>query len=102
MMNAASMPMGFLRSLYFEQVKKNVADAKEKEAKEEQKKQEERLKAPGYDRADQRMQKVMINRYNARTKSNNKKNNNNYQQVRTPEISNFSSEDLEEALEELE
>lgn len=94
MMNATSMSMGFLRSLYFEQVKKSVADAKEKEAKEELQKVQQ-PKAPGYDRANQRLQQVNINRYKERMK--------NIKQQQSPITnSNYNMEDLEEALEELE
>ena len=94
MMNATSMSMGFLRSLYFEQVKKSVADAKEKEAKEELQKAQQ-PKAPGYDRANQRLQQVNINRYKERMK--------NIKQQQLPITnSNYNMEDLEEALEELE
>lgn len=94
MMNAASMSMGFLRSLYFEQVKKSVADAKEKEAKEELQKAQQ-PKASGYDRANQRLQQVNINRYKERMR--------NIKQQQPPITnSNYNMEDLEEALEELE
>ena len=95
MMNAASMSMGFLRSLYYEQVKKSVADAKEKEAKEAMQKAQE-PKAPGYDRANQRLQQVNINRYKKRMR--------NMKQQQSPPVqsSSYNMEDLEEALEELE
>ena len=104
MMNAASMPMGFLRSLYFEQVKKSVADAKEKEAKEQQQLLEQ-SKAPGYDRASQRMQQVNINRYNQRMRNNKQEQLRMQRQIRNQQNTinpAYSVEDLEEALEEME
>ena len=106
MMNAASMSMGFLRSLYFEQVKKSIADAKEKEAKEKQE-QLEKSKAEGYDRASKRMQQLNINRYNNRMRNKHTQQQQQRRQLRNQRqqplsIPNFSSDDLEDALEELE
>ena len=99
MINASSMSMGFLRSLYFEQVKKSVADAKEKEAKEKEKEAQEkaRISSPGYDRANQRLRQESIKRYNNRTRQQQQT-----QKQSRVDLPSMSNEDLEDALEELE
>lgn len=99
MINASSMSMGFLRSLYFEQVKKSVADAKEKEAKEKEKEAQEkaRISSPGYDRANQRLRQESIKRYNNRMRQQHQT-----QKQSRVDLPSMSNEDLEDALEELE
>ena len=97
MINASSMSMGFLRSLYFEQVKKSVADAKEKEAKEQEKEAQEKANmSPGYDRANQRLRQESIKRYNNRMRQQ------QTQKQSRVDLPSMSNEDLEDALEELE
>ena len=98
MITASSMSMGFLRSLYFEQVKKSVADAKEKEAKEQEKEAQEKAKisSPGYDRANQRLRQESIKRYNNRMRQQ------QTQKQSRVDLPSMSNEDLEDALEELE
>ena len=105
-MTASQASMGFLRSLYFEQVKKSIADEKEREAKEAKEKAE--MKTSGYDRANKRLNQMNVNKYNNRMRNNRSNNNRRPPQqrlqrnIQQPQISSFNSDDLEDALEEME
>ena len=93
MIQARQVSMGFLRSLYYEQVQKSIADAKRERARKvEQQAREDREKARNLRRrlSDRR------NRHIRPVETNNKKS---VPQQRTP---NFTQDDLIDAFEEME
>lgn len=95
MINAANASMGFLRSLYYEQMKKSIADARKQEAKERMEKAN----------ADKNRAKQLRAEASAMYRTDPRRRPKHQPRQQQPEPSTSSSynvSDIQDALEELE
>lgn len=100
MIKASQVSMGFLRSLYYEQVQKSIADAKEKRAREveEQARQDKQRDISLRRKISEARRKGHIKPVNLENKSQRRPVDN-----RPPQMpSNVTAEDFVDALEEME
>jgi hypothetical protein len=96
MFKASEVSMGFLRSLYYEQVKKSIADAKRREAKEKM----EQANAER-DRAKQRRMEAAAFRKNP-NRNRRPQMHPTRRQPRQQQTAAYDMNDFRDALEELE